>query len=68
MVTGRCELAGNSIHTDRKFIEKEMPKFLECLHYRIIDVSTVRNIAWLVLRYLLLFICFYPGQSDMSYE
>lgn len=43
---GRCELAGNSIHTDRKFIEKEMPKFLECLHYRIIDVSTVRNIAW----------------------
>ncbi|KAL5249057.1 hypothetical protein ACHWQZ_G018034 [Mnemiopsis leidyi] len=43
---GRCELAGNSIHTDRRFIEKEMPKFLEWLHYRIIDVSTVRNIAW----------------------
>lgn len=42
---GRCELAGNSIHCDRKFIEKYMPKFLEHLHYRIIDVSSIRNVA-----------------------
>jgi len=42
---GRCELAGNSIHCDRKFIEKYMPNFLEHLHYRIIDVSSVRNVA-----------------------
>lgn len=43
---GRCELAGNSIHCDRKFIERHMPKFLEWLHYRIIDVSSIRNVCW----------------------
>lgn len=32
-------LAGNSIHQDRKFIEKEMPKLDEKLHYRMLDVS-----------------------------
>lgn len=32
-------LAGNSIHQDRKFIEKEMPKLNEKLHYRMLDVS-----------------------------
>ena len=32
-------LAGNSIHQDRKFIEKEMPELNEKLHYRMLDVS-----------------------------
>ena len=32
-------LAGNSIHQDRKFIEKEMPEFNKLLHYRMLDVS-----------------------------
>ena len=32
-------LAGNSIHQDRKFIEKEMPKLNQRLHYRMLDVS-----------------------------
>ena len=32
-------LAGNSIHQDRKFIEKEMPELNEELHYRMLDVS-----------------------------
>lgn len=32
-------LAGNSIHQDRKFIEKEMPDLNELLHYRMLDVS-----------------------------
>lgn len=32
-------LAGNSIHQDRKFIEKEMPTFNKMLHYRMLDVS-----------------------------
>ena len=36
-------LAGNSIHQDRKFIEDEMPKLDEILHYRMLDVS-----AWKV--------------------
>ena len=36
-------LAGNSIHQDRKFIDREMPKVAERLHYRMLDVS-----AWKV--------------------
>ncbi|MBR3169598.1 oligoribonuclease [Candidatus Saccharibacteria bacterium] len=32
-------LAGNSIHQDRKFIEREMPEFNHRLHYRMLDVS-----------------------------
>ena len=36
-------LAGNSIHQDRKFIEKEMPELNKRLHYRMLDVS-----AWKV--------------------
>ncbi|KAK9456928.1 ribonuclease H-like domain-containing protein [Dipodascopsis uninucleata] len=38
-------LAGNSVHADKDFLRKEMPKFLEFLHYRIIDVSTVKELA-----------------------
>lgn len=36
-------LAGNSIHQDRKFIEREMPELNSRLHYRMFDVS-----AWKV--------------------
>ena len=36
-------LAGNSIHQDRKFIDKEWPKLSAKLHYRMLDVS-----AWKV--------------------
>ncbi|MBR0488166.1 oligoribonuclease [Candidatus Saccharibacteria bacterium] len=36
-------LAGNSIHQDRKFIEKEMPELNRRMHYRMLDVS-----AWKV--------------------
>ena len=32
-------LAGNSIHMDRRFIEKEWPKLNTRLHYRMLDVS-----------------------------
>ena len=32
-------LAGNSIHQDRKFIEKEMPELDKKLHARMLDVS-----------------------------
>ena len=36
-------LAGNSIHQDRKFIDKEWPTLAKKLHYRMFDVS-----AWKV--------------------
>lgn len=32
-------LAGNSIHQDRKFIEREWPRLDKRLHYRMLDVS-----------------------------
>ena len=32
-------LSGNSIHQDRKFIEREMPALNARLHYRMLDVS-----------------------------
>lgn len=32
-------LAGNSIHQDRKFIEREWPQLNKRLHYRMLDVS-----------------------------
>ncbi|KAI5805548.1 ribonuclease H-like domain-containing protein [Peziza echinospora] len=36
-------LAGNSIHADRMFLAKMCPDVLEHLHYRIIDVSTIKE-------------------------
>ena len=32
-------LAGNSIHQDQKFLEREMPEVTQRLHYRMLDVS-----------------------------
>ena len=37
----RAPLAGNSVHMDKRFLDKYFPKFTEKLHYRIVDVSTV---------------------------
>lgn len=38
-------LAGNSVHADRAFINKDLPKLAEKLHYRILDVSTIKELA-----------------------
>ena len=38
-------LCGNSIWNDRKFLDKEMPLVADYLHYRMIDVSTVKELA-----------------------
>lgn len=38
-------LAGNSIHVDRMFLNKYMPDLIKHLHYRIVDVSTVKELA-----------------------
>lgn len=42
---GNCPLAGNSVHADKRFIDKYMPKFKAHLHYRIVDVSTVKELC-----------------------
>ena len=38
-------LAGNSIHVDRSFLLKDMPKIANHLHYRIVDVSSIKILA-----------------------
>ena len=38
-------LCGNSIWNDRIFLDKEMPLVADYLHYRMIDVSTVKELA-----------------------
>ncbi len=37
-------LCGNSIHIDRKYIHKEMPKLDNYLNYRMIDVSSFKEV------------------------
>tara|TARA_B100000959_G_C14973315_1_gene620577 strand:+ start:139 stop:678 length:540 start_codon:yes stop_codon:yes gene_type:complete len=37
-------LCGNSIHIDRKYIRKEMPLLDDYLHYRMIDVSSFKEV------------------------
>ena len=38
-------LAGNTIGTDRMFLQKYMPRVHEHLHYRNIDVSTIKELS-----------------------
>ncbi|XBW36356.1 hypothetical protein QEN19_001935 [Hanseniaspora menglaensis] len=38
-------LAGSSIHMDKIFLMKDMPKIVEHLHYRLVDVSTVMELC-----------------------
>ena len=42
---GIAPLCGNSIHNDRAFLAKEMPEVLDLLHYRIVDVSTIKELV-----------------------
>jgi len=40
----RIVLAGNSIGNDRRFIDRYLPEFAKLLHYRMIDVSSFKEI------------------------
>ncbi len=41
----KAPLAGSSVHTDRAFLARDMPRLTEHLHYRLIDVSSVKELA-----------------------
>jgi|SRR5699024_3320191 len=43
--THPAPLAGNSIATDRAFIREQMPRLDAALHYRMVDVSSVKELA-----------------------
>ena len=42
---GKSPLCGNTVYMDRKFLSKYMPKLEAFFHYRLIDVSTLKELA-----------------------
>ena len=38
-------LAGNSVGTDKMFLEANMPLVIDHLHYRLVDVSSIKELA-----------------------
>ncbi len=49
----KAPLAGNSIHQDRRFVARYLPDVEDWLHYRNVDVSTLKELArrWYPKRY-----------------
>ena len=41
----KVPLCGNSISTDRSFLARDMPELDEFLHYRMVDVSSIKELA-----------------------
>ncbi|MCL2316194.1 MAG: oligoribonuclease [Actinomycetia bacterium] len=42
---GTAPLAGNTVGTDRGFLARDMPELVGHLHYRNVDVSTIKELA-----------------------
>jgi oligoribonuclease len=42
---GKAPLAGNTIGTDRAFLARDMPKLESHVHYRNVDVSSIKELA-----------------------
>ena len=42
---GKSPLAGNSVGVDRSFIARDMPRLNEYLHYRTVDVSSIKELT-----------------------
>ncbi|WP_372447513.1 oligoribonuclease [Phycicoccus mangrovi] len=42
---GRAPLGGNTVATDRAFLARDMPALESHLHYRIIDVSSIKELS-----------------------
>jgi len=45
VLEGDAPLCGNSIHQDRRFLVKYMPRLEGWLHYRNVDVSTIKELV-----------------------
>jgi len=45
VAAGKSPIAGNSVYVDRIFISRDMPKLAEYLHYRTIDVSSIKELT-----------------------
>lgn len=44
-VPARAPLAGNSVATDKMFLERDMKELVQLMHYRIVDVSSIKELA-----------------------
>ena len=44
-VAGKSPMCGNSIWQDRRFLSRYMPELESFFHYRMVDVSTVKELA-----------------------
>jgi oligoribonuclease len=44
-ISGKSPLAGNSVSVDRNFITRDMPRLTDYLHYRTVDVSSIKELA-----------------------
>ena len=44
-VARKAPLAGNTVYVDRGFLARDMPALDEHLHYRMIDVSSIKELA-----------------------
>ena len=42
---GKAPLAGNTIGTDRSFLAKDMPELESYVHYRNVDVSSIKELV-----------------------
>ena len=40
-----AQLAGNSVGTDKAFLARDMPELIKYLHYRVVDVSSIKELA-----------------------
>ncbi len=41
----KAPLAGSSVYVDRGFLARDLPEFDQHLHYRVIDVSSIKELA-----------------------
>lgn len=44
-VAGKSPLAGNTVGMDRMFLDRDMPALMDHLHYRVVDVSSIKELV-----------------------
>ena len=44
-VAGKAPLAGNTVGMDKAFLERDMPELMGHLHYRVVDVSSIKELV-----------------------
>ena len=45
IMKGQMIVAGNSVHQDKRFLYQYMPELSDFLHYRILDVSSIKIVV-----------------------